>query len=499
MSRLRRWGGDTLAVAGGALLPLGFAPFGLWPLPILALALGLQAWIGRGARRGFWRGWLFGVTAYGFGLNWVHISIDRYGGAALPVALGITFLLVAFLALYPAVLGAVLAARWQRDRSIWAVVAGLGGGWTLLEWLRGWLLTGFPWLELGTSQVDSPLSVLAPLGGSLAVTAVMALMAGLLWAMVVAVPVGRVVAVLLLGLLFGGLVLFGPRDWTRPAGEPLSVAVIQGNVSQEMKWQVGQLEATLARYRELTEASLGSRLIVWPETAVPAFYDSVADGFLAELESAAQARGSDLLLGVPFRDVASGAYYNGVLGLGRERSAYFKRHLVPFGEYLPLRPLLGSLLEFMQIPQGDFRSGPQQQRPLPLAGTKVGVTICYEVVFAREVRAALPEAGLLVNVSNDAWFGDSIGPQQHLEIARMRALETGRYLIRATNTGISAIIGPRGEVIARSTQFAVDTLHGEVTPLTGATPYVRYGDAPVLALAGLAVVVAGLRRRRRGY
>ncbi len=487
-----RPGGDILALGAGLLVPLGFAPYGWYPLPLLALAVALHTWLDSGAWRAAWRGWLFGLGMFGYGVGWVHISIHQFGGSGLVTSLAITFLLVAYLALYPALLAALLAHIRRRTPSPWRVVLALPAGWVLLEALRGWLLTGFPWLALGTGQIDTPLATLAPVAGSHAVGFAAALSAGLLWAVVaVRATAGRLLALLLLGGLWGGLAAWGGRDWTEPAGEPFRVSLLQGNIAQTRKWQPEALGATLDLYRRLNdEASVASRLVIWPETAVPVYYENVADGFLDGVQAAARLSDTDVLLGIPYRAPGDDRYYNAMLALtDAGRAFYLKRHLVPFGEFLPLRGLLGEALRFLQVPMADFSRGPADQPPLRLAGQPVGITICYEDVFPAEVRAALPTATLLVNVSNDAWFGDSIAPHQHLQIARMRALETGRMLLRGTNTGISAIIGPRGRVRARAPQFAVAALHGMAEPRRGATPYVRVGDVPMLLLA---LLVGGL-------
>ena len=499
MSPGARVGADLVALAAGLLVPLGFAPFGWFPLPIIGLALALATWLAAGPRRAFWRGWLFGVGQFGFGVGWVHISIHQFGGNSLPVALAIAFALVAYLALFPALLALLVAWIRRRAGAAWRVVLLLAAGWVLLEWLRGWLLTGFPWLALGISQIDTPLAALAPVAGTLAVGFAAAGSAGLLWAMARpgGAAGGRGAALLLLVALWGGLAAWGGRDWTEPAGEPFRVTLVQGNITQDRKWLPEELEATLTLYRSLSEAGWSSRLVLWPETAVPVFYETVAEGYLDELQAVSRLTATDVLLGIPYRDAATDRYYNAMLAItDAGRAFYFKRQLVPFGEFLPLRGLLGETLRFLNVPLGDFSRGPADQRPLRLAGQPVGITICYEDVFSAVLRRQLPEATLLVNVSNDAWFGDSIAPHQHLQIARMRALETGRVLLRGTNTGISAIIGPRGEILARSPQFAVDVLHGTVEPRRGATPYVAVGDGPVLGLALLLALLAFAGRAR---
>lgn len=495
LARLNDLRGEAAALCAGLLWPLGFAPNGLTPVPLLALALALATWCTATPWRAFGRGWLFGAGAYGAGVGWVYISIHQFGNAGLPLALTMAGLLVAYLALFPAVLASLIARiRPDAPAALPAVVLLLAGGWTLLEWLRGWLLTGFPWLAIGYSQIDTPLAALAPLAGVHGVGLAAALSAGLLWTLTRTAWRGRLAALLLLAGLWGGAWLAGGLYWSVPAGEPLRVTLVQGNVSQDVKWLADERETTLARYAALTAENWESDLVIWPETAVPVFRDRVA-GFLDRLERDALAHGTDLLLGIPVRE-EDGRYYNAMLALGATPGIYRKRHLVPFGEYLPFAAQLGWLLEFLQIPMSDFSAGDASQPLLRVAGHPVGVSICFEDVFARDVRSTLPEAALLINASNDAWFGTSMAPFQHLEIARMRAVESGRWLLRSTNTGISAVIGPRGEVVARSPQFEVATLHAEVVPLAGATPFVLFGHLPVLLLSLVAVAAAvGLSRR----
>jgi apolipoprotein N-acyltransferase len=292
--------------------------------------------------------------------------------------------------------------------------------------------------------------------------------------------------------------LAGRVDWTAPAGPPFNASLLQGNVEQRLKWRAEELRPTLELYVTLTDEARGSRLIIWPETAVPALAHVVDDVLLKPLEEQARAGGRDLLIGIPIEEDAD-RYYNAMLALGASgRDAYYKRHLVPFGEFLPFKPVLGPVLDFLEIPMSDFSAGSPHEPPvLTLAGHPAGISICYEDAFAEEVAQALPAAAFLVNASNDAWFGDSLAPRQHLEIARMRAKETQRYLLRATNTGISAIITPSGGLGAQTRLFEKAVLTAEITPLAGATPYVRLGNAAPVGLAVLLVVIGVATGRRR--
>ncbi len=491
------WPGDVVALAAGALAPLAYAPFGWYPVTVLSVALLFVSWEGLSATQALRRGWWFGLGMFGAGVCWVYISIHEFGGAPAPLALLITAGLIVYLALYPGLVG-YLATRFFPSPDGVRTLLVLPAAWVLLEWVRGWFLTGFPWLALGYSQSDAPLAGLAPLLGVYGVGAAVAWSAALLVWTVRGRDRQRAYALLGVLVLWGGAALLQHDvDWTRPTGKPVRAVLLQGNISQAVKWELDQRVPTLERYLDLTREHWNADLIVWPETAIPVFYHQVADKFVARLEQLAREHGTDLLVGIPVLDRDRWNYYNAMMSLGRERGFYYKRHLVPFGEYLPLRKTLGGVLEFMNIPMSDFSSGGADQPLLRVAGYPVGISICFEAAFGEEIIRELPQAAFLVNVSNDAWFGNSLAPHQHLQIARMRALETGRYLLRATNTGISAIIDDRGRVVTRSAQFTVAALTGKVQPRAGATPYVRFGNRPVVALAVLALALALLMRARR--
>jgi len=493
--------GDMLSLLAGAALPLGFAPFQLSLLAVLSTALLFLLWLDIAPRRAFLRGWLFGVGMFGVGVSWVHVSFFEFGNVSLPLSVVLTALFAMSLALYPALLGYLLTrllpGAAQPGRRL-LLVAVFPAGWTLFEWLRGWFLTGFPWLNLGYSQTDTPLRGLAPLFGVYGISLAVALSAALL-VVVVRGPAAtaRLRYAAALALFWLGPWLFSNAQWTQPLGEPLRVALIQGNVAQDLKWLAGQRQRTLDLYASLTRKHWDRDLIVWPETAVPAFYHQVAEDYLTPLAKEARARGTDLLVGLPYLDPASNRYYNSMLSLGAQLGFYHKRHLVPFGEYVPFKGILGGIIDFLQVPMSDFSAGNGDHLLLDVAGHKAGISICYEDAFGEEVIEGLPRAGLLVNVSNDAWFGDSMAPHQHLQIARMRALETGRPMLRATNNGVSAIIDHRGTVTGRSPQFAVDVLRGSIQPMQGATPYVRFGNYPVVILVLLVLGFAGYYGRVR--
>ncbi len=478
----------------GLLMPLAYAPFDFYPLPVIALAVLFLVWQGRTPRPALRVGWLFGAGMFGGGVYWVYISVYVYGHAALAAAIGVTMLLVAYLALFPAVLGYAVS-RWCPRGPAVRLLLVLPAAWMLLEWIRGWLFTGFPWLDLGYSQLDGPLGGLAPVIGVYGVSWATALSAGLLAFMLSTRGRWRWGAVAVVLWIAGyGL---GRVDWTAPAGAPLQVSLVQGNVPQNIKWDPKQQVATIERYIDLTAGHWNSALVVWPETAIPAFYYQVKDSFVPQIRTEAERHHAELLTGVPVLNRQSWKYYNAVVGIGKSQGFYYKQHLVPFGEYLPLRDVLGHLLDFMPVPMSDFSAGGPDQPLLRVRGYGVGVSICYEIAFSAIIRQTVPAAAWLVTVSDDAWFGNSLAPHQLLEMARMRARETGRYLLRATNTGISAVIGPKGQVLHRGPQFKEAVIDGTIVPMQGATPYVRMGNGP-LAGAAFAVLAGVAWRRRRG-
>ncbi|MGD2137084.1 MAG: apolipoprotein N-acyltransferase [Gammaproteobacteria bacterium] len=470
----------------GAFAVTAFAPFGWFPVVCLSLALLFNQWLTDTPRRAFLHGGLFGLGFFGAGVSWVYVSVHGYGHVPAVAAIPVTLLLVAFMSLFPAFLGLLLRRYCHADSWLMAVAV-LPAGWILAEWLRGWLFSGFPWLNIGNSQIDGPLAGYAPLLGVYGTGWAAALTAGLL-VMLLRRRL-RVAGLLLLTAIWGGGHLLGTVEWTQPRAGTLKVALVQGNIPQEEKWAPENMLDTLTRYVELTFAQTGTDIVVWPETAIPAFLDQVQDNFIPYIEKRLEAADMSLLTGIPVLDRTDWRYYNAVMSLGGKRALYYKQHLVPYGEYLPLRWLIGNALDALAVPNADFSRGAETQPLLQAAGYPVGASICFEVVFGEQIIRDLPEAALLVNVSNDAWFGDSLAPHQHLEMARMRARETGRPMLRATNTGISAIIDHRGQVTARSPQFEQYVVSGSIVPRQGATPYVMAGNAPVVVLCLLCVLL----------
>ncbi|GAA5173179.1 apolipoprotein N-acyltransferase [Modicisalibacter zincidurans] len=484
-----------LALLAGGSLPLAFAPVGWAWLAVIALAAFFALAAQPSRRQALWSAYLFGLGYFGVGVSWVFVSISQYGNGPV-VAMLATAAFVSLLALFPW-FAVYLVRRLCPEMDGMALWLGLPAAWVLSEWMRTWFLTGFPWLFVGYSQSDTSLALIAPVFGVLGVSLLVALLAGGLAWIVLGPSLRRVTLVGgVLAAVLAGLQLLD-REWTQPAGEPIDAALLQGNMAQDKKWDPDYRNVTLERYKALTEQQLGADIVIWPEAAIPVWYDQATE-YLAGLEALADQAGTSLMVGVPVRE-ADGRNYNAVVSLSDPPGFYYKRHLVPFGEYVPFRNLLGSALDVLGAPMSDFTPG-REAPVLQAAGVPVGAFICYEAIFGAEVTELLPEAQLLVNISNDAWFGRSLGPLQHFQMVRMRAIETGRDLLRATNTGVTAAIGHDGKVIKRAPQFEVATLNAEVTPRTGATPYVGWRDWPVLGLIALGLgllLVSRIRRHHR--
>lgn len=478
---MNNYAGDFLALVAGILFTLTFAPFD-YPTALLALGLLFACWQRTTPRRALWRGYLFGLGEFGLGVSWVYVSIHDFGHAGVFSAGLMTVLFVGFWAIFPALAGYFCAKLSELNRVLLMPVI-----WLLIEYLRGvWVLDGFPWLLAGYSQLDTPLAGYIPVLGVYGTGFIVALSASLILA--VLQNKNWQTAVVLLALWTGGSYL-QTLQWTQPIGAPIRVALIQGNISQDKKWLPENKLNTLHLYKTLTEQHWDAKVIVWPETSIPAYLSEINDSFLMPLNQAAQQHHTYLIVSLPIRNETSGKKYNAVMTLGSHIAYYRKRHLLPFGETMPWQPLSGFVLRQLGIKFGNFSPGGNNQPLLSAGGYPFITSICYEDAFGKLAIQGLENAAYLVNVTNDGWFGHSIEPHQHLQMARMRALETGRFLLRSTNTGLTAIIAPNGVLTQQLPLFEVGVLSGEISPMTGLTPYARLGDAPVLIFLGGLLIV----------
>ncbi len=509
---------DFCSPVAGILLTLSFAPFDYSYSALIALAFLFACWRDISAKRAALRGYLFGLGAFGSGVSWVYISMHDFGGAGVLGSSLLTGLFAAFWALFPALAG-YLSVKMKGPGQIMLMPL----VWMLVEYFRGyWVLNGFPWLHIAYSQLETPLSGYIPILGVYGTGFIVALTASIAVEITLSIssvygshvlhgnPVrnapafrtaehgndestfqevitGPIPSKKSLWLITVFIVLWGTGSllrnqiWTHEIGQPIRVSMIQGNIAQDQKWRPENKINTLLKYKRMTEEHWDSNVVIWPETAIPAYMDQVKDAFLTPLANDAKLHNTDLIISVPVQDAASKKNFNAVITLGKEEGMYRKTHLLPFGEYLPLQPLSGFVLNMINIRLGNFTPGTINQPLLKAGGYPFVTLICYEDVFGDLTIQGLPDAAFLVNVTNDGWFGDSIEPHQHMQMARMRALETGRFLLRATNTGMTAVVSPKGEIINQAPLFQETALTGTIMPMGGMTPYARWGDMPVIA------------------
>ncbi len=484
-----------LALLAGGAMALAFAPLEwrvfAWLAPAVFFWLNLKAMPLKSRLR---LAWVFGVGLFAGGAHWIYVSIHFFGGANTVISVLMVVIFVVIMALLLMVFGWLASYAANLPLAV-RLLAAYPAIWVLTEWFRGWFLTGFPWLQLGTTQIDTWLAHYAPVTGVLGVSWLVALGAGALVLLVVGAFRVRVTAVLLVSVtLVGGLGL-GQIRWTHPAGEPLYVSMLQGNVDQLTKWSSEFRNTNIQAYLDLMDGDKypnveSSHLVIWPETALSDFFPQSLDVMLPLQDWARDAK-ADLLVGGFHVNRDTEAVYNAVMAVGGERdvetsintgeNVYAKQHLVPFSEYIPFLKYLHFLEAIIKLPYDNVTPW-HGTNTLTVAGQPMRLSVCYEDAYAEEMIAGLPAATMLVNVSNDGWFTGSIEPAQHAEIARMRALETGRYLLRATNNGVSAIIDETGKVTATAAPQIATVISGYATPMQGATPYVRVGNWLIIPL-----------------
>jgi apolipoprotein N-acyltransferase len=468
----------------GCATPLVFAPAGwsllapLFILPLLFIALTISP--RDAAAHFFW----FGFGLFLTGTYWIVISVHVFGNAALWIALPLMLVLALFMASFFRLAGWLMSRLSHGE--VWGLLFVAPAAWVVLEWLRGWILTGFPWLSQGYGQIDTPLAGWAPVLGIYGVSFMLLFSSAAILVAIMTLGKQRLIAVALVVMpwLIGGVL--GSVDWAESYGKAIRTTIVQAGVSQDQKWLASQRQATLDFYRGATLGVPQSELVVWPEVAIPALQTQVAD-YLDFVAADARRNGQTILLGILERGAgrdAQAQIFNSVLLLGSEqRQFYRKRHLVPFGEYFPVPASVRQWMKMQNLPYADLAAGRDDQDLLIAAsGAALAIAVCYEDAFGAEQLYAFPGADLLVNVSNDAWFGESIAPYQHLQIARMRALEVARYSVRSTNTGVSAFIGPRGELLQTGEQFEEVIMTADIRTRRGTTPYAELGNWPILGL-----------------
>jgi len=490
------------ALLAGATFPLALAPIDWWPCAIISIAL--LAWLVRDIplRAGLVLFYLYGIGFYGVGVSWVFVSIHEHGGASILLAALLVALFVLALALFFLLQGYVYL-RLFRSLPL-GLSLGFATAWVAREWLLTWFLTGFPWLFTGYGFLNGPMAGYGPVLGVLGVSFLVVLQACLLASLVERRQMFDVRQVLgamaLVGLMWLAGGLLQQQAFVTPGPDTLRVSAVQGNIDQRQKWSRAMVGRIMKTYTDLSKSEWQRDLVVWPEASITVFRE-FADEFLGPIAQHAQANGSALLLGIPDRD-EQGRFLNSAMVVGAGEGRYVKRRLVPFGEYVPLEQLLRGVITLFDLPMSHNVSGPENQAPLRVGKYLVSMSICYEVVYPELVRGSVAAPDLLVTISNDSWFGASIGPWQHLQMARMRALENGRYMLRATNNGVTAVIDEQGQITGQLPQFEAGVLRAEVPVMQGTTPYARWGLAGLMLLMGLLWLGVGglvlVRQKARG-
>ncbi len=479
------------AIVAGAVANFGFLTPGIFAATLVSLVALFYLWNAATPKHCAFLGFMFGLGLYSVGISWLYVSIHDFGQATPLLAGLLVAILVCFLALFTAFVGYVQAKI--RTPMLWRYLLLIPALWVLAEWCRSWIFTGFPWLYVGYSQVDVWLAGWAPLLGVLGVSFATCVIAG---AVAFTILGGFRVGVLAFALLFLGVGSVSYYvNWSTPNEKPISAALIQGNITIFEKWNRNLATEHLRFYIEQSRLSETNDLVVWPESTLPYLDNRLEKLKLWEL---LKIHPSDFLVGVLEiqQHDKEEIIFNSAYAISNEIQKYRKHRLVPFGEFTPFREFLGWILQFVQIPASDLSSYKEPQKPLLLAGQLAGVTICYEDVFPTEILKMLPESTFLINISEDGWFGENLAPYQRLQISRMRAIETARPVLRVANRGISASIDAKGNIIDQLNQGKV--LETTIVPATGATPFVRAGNVPILLLCFGITMMIGFKHHRRG-
>jgi len=482
----------------GAFVPLSLAPFHFWYAAPAAIAIFLFALQEDNPNTLLLRSWCFGIGLFGSGVSWVYVSIHEYGYAPVPLAVLLTALFVIGLGLVFALPFWVYGKFFQSHRL--STLIAFPALWILGEWLRSWLLTGFPWLYLGYAHVNTPLAGWLPVVGVYGASWIVTFSGAALF---LALRQQRLYPLCITALLFVSGYGLQQVQWTQlDTAQPINVGIVQPNFSLHDKWNPEKRSEIRQTLVTLSEPLWEADIILWPEAALNELYHEALP-FLQLLDNTGKHNATTLITGVLSYDTNNSTYtnpviYNSIVSLGAGDGLYHKVRLVPFGEYVPLERWLRGLIRFFDLPTSHMSPGAKSQKLLEAGHYRVSPFICYEIVYPDLVAHNSQDTNFLVTISNDSWFGDSLGPQQHLQMAQVRALETGRYVIRGTNDGISAIIDSKGKLQQASTRFKQQTLQGEVYSAAGSTPFMLTGSLPLMLLmiSVLGIYAYNLKRRQ---
>jgi apolipoprotein N-acyltransferase len=500
--------GHFFALVCGALIPFSFEPYNLWPLQIVAISLFYFSIKDLSSRQAMWRGWWLGLGLFASGVSWVYVSIHDFSNTPAPLAALMTLLFVMGLAWFFAFMTMFYQYFFADKKLTYLSFAAV---WILFEWSRSWFLSGFPWLFLGDAHINSSLKGFAPVFGVYSIGFIITLMSAYIvdaYNKAISSNSGshnfknimkNVAPILLAPWVVGAfLSIF---EWTEKQAD-VQVVAIQGNIPQERKWLPEEIYPTLEKYRSASEKNWDADVILWPETAITVLHHQAKE-YMKYLNDEGKKTNTALITGIPYQqgkaEAKPGRYHNSIVGLGDASGLYHKNKLVPFGEYMPLPDSWRPLLSFFNIPMSQFVGGQLQQDPIVVNAENLQYNIapfvCYDVVYPDYVAAQSKDSGMIITISNDAWFGLSNGPLQHLGIVKMRAVENGRYILRSTNTGVTALIDNRGQVVDQLPQMEFGVLRAKAEIRTGNTPFNIWGSWPILLFCFVLLTVITLKGR----
>ncbi len=503
--------GEFVAFFSGTIIPFSFAPYNLWPLGIIGPTLLAMLLSGLNEKRSFFRALVFGLGLFISGASWVYVSIHDFGFASPPLAILLTGIFVTALALAFAV-PFYFYARFIQPTSLNTICI-FPAFWVVGEWSRTWFLTGFPWLFSGYAHIETWLSGWAPIFGVFGLS-YLTVFSGVALALLISSLYQRapkkIIASLTCSLIAAVFWLSGAQlaniEWTSyDKSDEITVSLVQPNIPLQMKWDPKYQPFITETLLTLSEPNWKSDIVIWPEAAIP-YLHSEAPNFLAFIAEQAQSSNTMLITGMLYdtfeQEEGKFKYYNSILGLGAAEGTYFKQRLVPFGEYVPLENHLRGLIAFFDLPNSVIHKGPKQTTGLTAKINdkktfRISPYICYEIVYPDLVAENARQAEVLVTISNDAWFGDSVGPIQHFEMAQMRALENGRFVIRSTNTGLSGLIDHKGKIILLGNQFHRESITGSIYRTHGQTPYSQWYSRPIIVFCFLIIFVSLIAQKRK--
>lgn len=485
-------------IAAGACYPLAFSPFDFWPAAFISLAFLLWTLVHASLLRSFYLGFWWGLGCFGVGASWVYISIHEFGFVPAPGAATLTLIFVAFLALFKGLFSYLCRGLLRRCDNRYLVLAA-PLLWLLSELLQASIFNGFPWLLTGYSQVDSPLASLAPYLGIYGISWFTLVIASLL-VLAISAKTRQIALKLMLVVLAFLLLAFviNTSESEIPSQKNLKVALVQPNIKQSIKWDEDYFNEIIDVLLAETEKLWGADLILWPEGAIPAYAHQV-QSLTRYLSEKAEQSGSQLVVGIPEYRPDSARSFVALQSYGSKPQTYHKQVLVPFGEYVPFEQWLRGLIQFLDLPMSDFSPAITPQSAMQFDQVTVIPAVCYEIAFPGIVQKLSHAANqparpqMIATVSNEAWFGDSLGPHQHLQMARMRALELGVPLIRATNDGITAIVDHRGKILASLPRYQQQSLSFDLALTNRDTFFKRFGFLGVyllLLLNGVFLLIA---------